>query len=313
MKILYLGPADACSAAREILEPHWAISAPDQTPEAVASELSDTIAILDASMRVRLDNSMLDRAPNLRVISTATTGADHIDAEALAVRRIPLFTLSDQKEVLYGLTPAAELSWMLLLACARQLKGAMEHVLKGWWIREKFPGIMLKGKTLGIIGCGRIGAWMARYAHAFGMQVIGYDPFVDPWPDSIQKGTLEDVLSKGDFISIHVSLTDQTRSMIGAREFRLMKRGAIFINSSRGAVIDEAALLESLQKGHLRAAGLDVLEGEPETDHHPLVDYARQHDNLIITPHIGGFSPDAVKHVVVHAARRIAAVLNSIK
>src|SRR5918999_2783492 len=113
MKILYLGPADACSAAREILEPHWAISAPDQTPEAVASELSDTIAILDASMRVRLDNSMLDRAPNLRVISTATTGADHIDAEALAVRRIPLFTLSDQKEVLYGLTPAAELSWML--------------------------------------------------------------------------------------------------------------------------------------------------------------------------------------------------------
>lgn len=274
-------------------------------------ELADAVAILDASMRVRLDRAMLDRAPNLRVVSTATTGADHIDVEALSARHIPLFTLREEKELLRELTPAAELSWALLMACARKLKGAAKHVLEGRWVREDFPGVMLKGKTLGLVGCGRIGAWMARYAHAFGMEAVGYDPFVNPWPALIQKSTLEDLLPRADFISVHVPLNDQTRSMLGGREFRLMKPGAVFINTSRGGLIDESALLESLESGHLSAAGLDVLEGEPEIETHPLVEYARKHDNLIITPHIGGFSPDAVKLVVAHAAKKIAAVLNS--
>jgi D-3-phosphoglycerate dehydrogenase len=143
------------------------------------------------------------------------------------------------------------------------------------------------------------------------MEVIGYDPFVDSWPIHIRRAERDFLLSQADFISVHVPLDDQTHGMIGANEFRLMKPGAIFINTSRGGVADERALLQSLLEGRLAAAGLDVLEGEPAIDSHPLVEYARTHENLIITPHIGGYSPDAVKIVVAHAAKRIADVLSA--
>jgi D-3-phosphoglycerate dehydrogenase / 2-oxoglutarate reductase len=308
--ILYLGPSEALSAAREALEPKWSVIRANAEPEAVAKGLSSAVAVLDASMRVRFDRALLENAPSLLVISTASTGADHIDLPALTERRAQLLTLATERTVLLGLTPAAELSWGLLMACARQLRPAIQHVLDGKWVREEFPGIMLKGKTLGIIGCGRIGCWMARYAHAFDMTVMGYDPFIKPWPDDIAKNELDQLLSEADFISLHVPLNDQTRRLLGKREFTCMKRGAILVNTSRGAIADESALLEALESGHLAAAGLDVLEGEPQTQHHPLVEYARSHSNLIITPHIGGFSPDAVKIVVRHAARRIAEFLN---
>jgi phosphoglycerate dehydrogenase-like enzyme len=308
MKIVYLGPADALSAASDVLNSYGVLCAPELCPKKVACHLPDTIAILDASMKIRFDRAMLNQAKELRVISTATTGADHIDAKALSERHIPLFTLQGE-EVLRSLTPAAELSWTLLMACARRFRGAVQHVLAGNWTREEFPGIMLKGKTLGLIGCGRIGTWMSRYARAFDMDVIGYDPFANPWPEQICQVGLDALLSTADFVSIHVPLTDSTRGMLGAREFALMKLGAVFINTSRGGLTDEKALLESLLEGRIGAAGVDVLEGEPAIDEHPLVGYARTHDNLIITPHIGGFSPDAVKTVVAYAARRIADVL----
>jgi D-3-phosphoglycerate dehydrogenase len=273
--------------------------------------MANTVAIIDASMKVRFDRSLLDKAPKLRVVSTATTGADHIDAKTLAERNIALLTLAGETEVLRNLTPAAELSWTLLMACARKLRAAVRHVLDGQWAREEFPGIMLKGRTLGLIGCGRIGSWMARYGRAFDMDVIGYDPVLDAWPNNIQKSDLDGLLATADFISIHVPLNDQTRGLIGAREFGLMKTGAVFINTSRGGLINERALLDGLTSGRIGAAGVDVLEGEPEINHHPLVEYARKHENLIITPHIGGFSPDAVKVVVAHAAKRIREFLAS--
>jgi phosphoglycerate dehydrogenase-like enzyme len=307
--VVYLGPSNALSAAQDVLEPRWPVIAPDPTPESVGASLRHAVAVLDASMRVRFDRATLDRAPALRVISTATTGADHIDTQVLMDRSIPLFTLAGEKQLLQTLTPAAEHSWLLLMACARRLRGAMEHVLQGKWQREEFAGIMLKGKTLGVIGCGRIGSWMARYGRAFDMDVIGYDPFISFWPGQIEKRDLDSLLCTADFVSIHVPLTDQSRRMIGKREFSLMRAGAVLINTSRGAVTDEAALLNSLIEGHLGAAGLDVLDGEPAINGHRLVEYARTHENLIITPHIGGFCPDAVKVVVAHAARQIVQAL----
>ena len=307
---VYLGPLDALKTAQDILEPRWPVIAPALSSQSVADSLGDAIAILDASMRVRFDRVMLDRAPGLRVVSTATTGADHIDAEFLAVRGIPLLSLAGEREFLQSLTPAAEHSWLLLMACARRLCGAVQHVLDGQWRREEFPGIMLRGKTLGLVGCGRIGTWMSRYAKAFQMDVLGYDPQVGAWPEEIQKSDLDTLLTTADFVSIHVPLNARTKGMIGKREFALMKTGAVLVNTSRGSIIDEGALLASLEERRLGAAGLDVLDGEPAIDRHPLVAYARQRDNLIITPHIGGFCPDAVRSAVAHAARRIAKVLS---
>jgi phosphoglycerate dehydrogenase-like enzyme len=312
-KIIYLGPPEALVTAREVLEPSWKVVAPQPTAEAVSLHLADAIAIVDASMQVAFDQPLLDRAPNLRAISTATTGADHIDGEILTERGVPLLTLAGEKEILHNLTPAAELSWALLMACSRQFRGAVRDVLEGHWMREKFPGVMLKGKLLGLIGCGRIGSWMARYARAFDMEVIGYDPYADVVTDQIRKTELDNLLSSADFVSVHVPLNEQTRDMLGRCEFARIKPGAIFINTSRGAVTDEDALLTALVEGRLAAAGVDVLEGEPNIDLHPLVQYARTHDNLIITPHIGGFSPDAVKVAVRHASERILNVLKSAK
>jgi phosphoglycerate dehydrogenase-like enzyme len=311
-KVIYLGPSEALASAREVLEPWLKIVAPETTAKAVSLHLEDAVAIVDASMQVTFDRALLAHAPNLRAISTATTGADHIDAKFLAERGVPLLTLAGEKEILHNLTPAAELSWALLMACSRQFRGGIRNVLEGHWLREKFPGMMLKGKLLGLIGCGRIGSWMARYACAFDMDVIGYDPYADVVPDQIRKTGLDELLSSADFVSVHVPLNEQTRGMIGRREFARIKPGAIFINTSRGAVTDEDALLSALVEGRLAAAGLDVLEGEPNIDLHPLVEYARTHDNLIITPHIGGFSPDAVKVVVRHAAQRILKVLKAV-
>ena len=172
-------------------------------------------------------------------------------------------------------------------------------------MREDFPGLMLNGRRLGVIGCGRIGGWMARYARAFGMDVVGYDPFVESFPEGIERVSLEEVVSGSDAITVHVHLSAQTRGVVSADLFRRMKPGAIFLNTSRGAIADEAALLQALQSGHLSAAGVDVLDGEPEIENHPLRRYAQSHANLLITPHCGGFSPDAVRVVCRRAAEKI--------
>lgn len=304
--LTYSGPAEAAEVVREVAGTRFDIRTVPPEIDAVASGLKSASAFLDASMKVRLTEAMIAAAPELRVVVTATTGADHIDAAALARRGIPLLTLKGQREVLSDLTPAAEHSWLLLMACARRLPSAHNHVLAGGWSRTDFPGMMLKGKTLGIVGCGRLGRWMARYGGAFGMRCRGYDPHLDAWPPGIERvELLPELLATSDFITLHVHLTPDNRGLLGRAEFAQMKRGCIFVNTSRGELIDESALLEGLQSGRIGAAGLDVLTGEPDVAEHPLRRYALACDKLIITPHVAGYSPDAVRVVVRFSAGRI--------
>ena len=256
-------------------------------------------------MKTRITNGMIRKAGKLRIISCATTGSDHIEREELDRRSIPVRTLKEDRGLLLGLTPAAELSWALLMACARRLPSAFSHVKSGQWTREMFPGTMLRGKRLGIIGCGRIGGWMGRYALAFGMDVVGYDPYMDPLPDGFTPLPLEDLFRTSDFITVHVHLSDETRGLVSRQLLESARNCAVFINTSRGPIVDESALLDCLKNNTIGAAGLDVLDGEPEIDNHPLVGYARENDNLIITPHCGGFSPDAVAIVCTEAAKKI--------
>jgi D-3-phosphoglycerate dehydrogenase len=227
-----------------------------------------------------------------------------VDAAALARRGIPLLTLKGQTEVLRDITAAAEHSWLLLMACARRLRPAVRDVLAGVWDRNRYPGRMLRGKVLGIVGCGRIGQWMSRYAAAFGMTCLGYDPHVQPWPAGIEQTDLDSLLERSNFVTVHVTLTEETKGLLGARELRLIPPGGVLVNTSRGEILDEAALLACLAEGRL-TAGLDVLCGEPDVADHPLVAYARTHTNLILTPHIAGFSPDALRHVLSFSCRRI--------
>jgi D-3-phosphoglycerate dehydrogenase len=275
--------------------------------------LKDAHALIDASIRVPVTDKMISGAPRLKVISCASTGTDHVAREEAKRRGITVISLRDHPEVIANLTPAAELTWALLMACARKLPAALNHVLQGSWIREEFPGLMLNGRQLGLIGCGRIGGWMARYATAFGMRVVGYDPFVSAMPPSITAQPIDVVVRDSDVVSVHVPLTEQTRSLLSASLLAQIKPGAIVLNTSRGAIVDEAALLSGLKSGRIGAAGIDVLDGEPAIADHPLLAYAREHENLLITPHCGGFSPDAVAIVSKHAASVALAALRGDK
>jgi phosphoglycerate dehydrogenase-like enzyme len=153
---------------------------------------------------------------------------------------------------------------------------------------------------------------MARYARAFGMRVLAHDPYQATLPDGVSAASLDVLASQSDFVSVHVHLTDETRGLLSRAFFAACKPGMILINTSRGAVVDEAALLEGLHSGRVAAAGVDVLDGEPQIASHPLVEYARAHENMLITPHCGGFSPDAVRIVTEHAARKIRAALGGL-
>ena len=306
---LYLGGVDGLTATQAALAGVCDVEHVVADNDALAAAIAPADALLDASMKVPITKSLLAAAENLKIISTATTGSDHIDHVAAAERGVALHTLKNDTEVLQNITPAAELSWTLVLACARRLTGAVKHVHDGEWVRESFPGMMLNGRSLGLVGCGRIGGWMARYAHAFGMHVRAFDPHRTELPAGVEAATLDHVMTDSDVISVHVHMSDDTRGLIDQRLFASIKPGAIFINTSRGGVIDEEALLEGLRSGRVGAAGLDVLQGEPETANHPLVAYARANDNLLITPHCGGYSPDAVRVVCAHAAKKIATAL----
>lgn len=304
MQVLYLGPDDSLNDVREYLGEDYYVNLALEEDD-VDKIIPTCEVVLDAYMRIRFPEDRILKAKKLKLFVTATTGADHIDAEVLFKNNIPLLTLRDQKEVIRDITPAAEHSWLLLMACARQLRAAVGGVIEGEWDRNKYPGIMLKGKVLGIIGCGRIGTWMSRYACAFGMKCLAYDPYIEDLPINVEKADLITLLSQSDFISIHVPLNEETRMLIDENAFRFIKHGSVLINTSRGEVIDELELLRALRQGKILAAGLDVLAGEPSIAKNPLLEYAKTHDKLVITPHIGGYSPDALRYVLSFSCRRI--------
>jgi len=306
--IIYIGAPEGFEALATTASDADCIHVKAET-EALSNALKGAHGLLDASMKVRIDDDMIAAAPDLQVISCATTGSDHIARDEVGVRGINVHTLREDSDLLLGITPAAELSWALVLACARRLPAAAAHTREGQWMREEFPGIMLNGRTLGLIGCGRLGQWMSRYGSAFGMKVLGFDPHVEPWPETIEKTTLPDLVANSDVISVHVHLSEETRGLLSGKLLANIKPNAIVVNTSRGAIIDEAALLEGLKSGRIGAAGVDVLDGEPDIDQHPLVVYSRGHDNIIVTPHIGGFSPDAVRLVCRRAAEKIVTKL----
>ncbi len=312
-KIGYVGAAEGFEETARVFQSKGEVVHLDATAESISAFFHEGDGLLDASMKTTISDEMIRKAPALKIISCATTGSDHIKRGEIDKRSIPVRTLKEDRKLLLNITPAAELSWSLLMACARKLPAAAADVLAGNWVREDFPGIMLHGKTLGLVGLGRLGTWMSRYARAFGMKVIGYDPFIDSYPEGVEAVALADLAGASDFLSVHVHLSDETAGLVSRKILETCKPGMIVINTSRGALLDQSALLDGLKSGRIGGAGLDVLEGEPEIDKHPLVEYARNHDNVIITPHCGGFSPDAVRVVCRHAAEKILACLEEAK
>jgi len=258
----------------------------------------------------------IEACPRLKVIGSNTTGEPHIDRPFAESRGVRVVSLMNDQEFLATITPTAEHAWGLLLAVTRRLPWAFNAVLAGSWRRWDFGGRrMLSALDLGVVGLGRLGRLVAGYGTAFGMTVRYFDPYVpDPGRDDWHRAArLEELVETSDVVSLHVPLNDETTGLVDRALLDRFKPGACLINTARAEVVDQAALLGALRSGRLAGAGLDVLEGEFAPGFspagHPLVEYARTHDNLIITPHIGGSTVDAWARTEARTIERMIAAL----
>ncbi len=242
-------------------------------------------------------------ADALRVIGRAGVGVDNIDVEAATERGIAVLNAPSGNTI-----SAAELAFALLLSVARRVPAADLSMKSGEWDRKSFTGMELYGKTLGLIGAGRIGGEVAKRARAFGMDVVAFDPFLNEERArmmDIELDSLHGVLARANVISLHTPLTEQTAGMIGDAELAMLRRGAIVINAARGGVVDEGALQRALESGHLGGAALDVYSAEPLPSDHPL----RGLKNVVLTPHVGASTAEAQQNVAVEIAAAIRAAL----
>lgn len=284
----------------------------EPTPDGMARHIGQVEGYL-AALKVRLDRTMIERASKLKVVATPSTGQDHIDVDALQERNIQFISIKSEYELLDTFTATAEIAWGLLLACVRKIPAGANLANQGVWARQALTGMQLSGKTLGVLGVGRLGKMVAAYGNAFRMRVIGCDvkPIHVPAVEQVDFDTL---LRQSDVISIHVHLTPENTRLINQAAFAKMKRGVVIVNTSRGAIIDEEAFAQALQSGHVGAAGLDVIEGEWRTDlaNHPLIQYARTHDNLVIMPHVGGCTWESQRDAHTFTANKLADALKKL-
>ena len=251
----------------------------------------------------RITRDSLKYAKQLRVIGRAGVGVDNIDVDAATELGVAVLNAPSGNTI-----SAAELTFALLLALVRRVPAADRSMRTGEWDRKSFNGIELYGKTLGLIGAGRIGGEVARRARAFGMRVITYDPYLTPERAGaleIELATLEDVLRRSDVISLHVPLTEATANLIGERELAMLKKTAVLVNAARGGVINEAALQNALQNKQIAGAALDVFEAEPLPADHPL----RNAPNVVLTPHLGAATAEAQQNVAIEIAEAVRAAL----
>ncbi|HEV8365442.1 MAG TPA: hydroxyacid dehydrogenase [Gemmatimonadaceae bacterium] len=269
-------------------------------------ELRDAIAGADAVLvrsATKITRDSLSRADRLKVIGRAGVGVDTIDVDAATERRIPVLTAPAGNTV-----SAAELTMALLLALARRVPAADRSMRAGEWDRKSFNGVELYGKTLGLVGAGRIGGEVAVRARAFGMRVMVFDPFLNPDRATalgVETAGLDEILERADVLSVHVPLTDETHGLIGEAQLAKLKPSAFVLNVARGGVVDEDALLKALQNKRLAGAALDVYSTEPLPADHPF----RSLPNVVLTPHLGASTAEAQQNVAIEIAEAVRAAL----
>ncbi len=287
----------------EILRRHAQVVVDDKiTTDALMLAIPEYDALVVRS-RTKVIAPVIDAATRLRVIGRAGVGVDNIDCEAAARRGIAVVNSPAS-----AMVSVAEHTMGLMIALARFIPQADASMRKGGWEKNKFLGIELSGKTLGIVGLGRIGSMVAVRAEAFGMRVLTYDPYIkgeraETFGSTLLE-SLDDLLALSDFVSIHVPLMPNTRGLIGAEKMAKMKPGARLISCARGGVVDEKALLAALESGHLAGAALDVFETEPPGDN-PLL----KHSRVVVTPHLGAMTEEAQTRAAVDVAEQVVEIL----
>ncbi len=266
-------------------------------PSELLKEVED-VDVLVVRSATKVTREVLEAGKRLKIVARAGVGLDNIDQEAAKERGIKVLNAPESVSV-----AVAELVLGLMLSWCRRIPAADASMRQGKWEKSKFMGIELRGKTLGILGTGRIGLEVARRAKAFGMRLLGHD--IVQSKEFLELGGeyvgLEDLLRNSDFVSLHVPLNEQTRNMLGERELRMMKPTAVLINTSRGAVVQEEALLKALREGWIAGACLDVYWKEPISSDHPLL----QLSNVVLTPHLGASTEEAQREAALVVAEKI--------
>lgn len=259
----------------------------------------DAIVVRSAT---KVTREVIQAGTRLRVIGRAGIGVDNVDVEAATERGILVVNAPTA-----NLVSAVEHTFAMMLSLARSVPTADASMKRGEWDRKSFVGVELQGKTLGVIGFGRIGQRVAARARAFEMKVLAADPFLDPAlarKQGVELTPLDDLLAAADVVTLHTPLTKETRNLLDAEHLGRMKRGALLVNCGRGGTIDEPALLAALDAGQVAGAALDVFEEEP-TPRHELV----RHAKVVATPHIGAQTREAQERIAIETATQVLAAL----
>ena len=250
----------------------------------------------------QVDGELMDAAPRLRVVGRAGVGVDNIDLDEATRRGVLVVNAPLANSV-----SAAEHAFGLMLSVARNIARGDASIRSGRWDRAKFRGVELDGKTLGLVGMGRIGSLVAQRALAFGMKVLAYDPYITAEQARAAGGELRDLdslLADSDFISLHLPRTPETENLLGREAFAKAKRGVRIVNASRGGIIDEEALVEAIRDGKVAGAALDVYAEEPMTGG-PLTEVPE----VVLTPHLGASTVEAQNKAGLHVAESVVAGL----
>ncbi len=285
------------AAVAQLEEPGWTVLTADQLDGRLAEHLESADALIVRSA-VQADAGLLSHAKKLRVIGRAGVGVDNIDLEAATRQGIAVMNTPGANAV-----AVAEQTMGMMLAMARHLCRADALMHAGKWEKKSLQGTELRGKTLGIIGLGRIGMEVTRRARAFAMELVAHDPFVSVTvakEQGIRLAGLDEVYAAADYITLHVGLTPQTAGMINAASIAKMKKGVRLVNCARGELINEADLAAALKSGQVSAAAIDVFAEEPPKDS-PLLAL----ENVVLTPHVGGSTCEAQEAVGVQIAQQI--------
>jgi len=303
MRVLILDGLEASAVDR--LKAHHEVVLKEANAVELPGLLAGTAAIVVRS-RTKITKAVIDAATDLKVIARAGVGVDNIDVDAATAKRLPVVNAPAAST-----TAVAELALGHMLSLARHLPEAHESTRGGKWEKKRFEGSELHGKTLGLLGSGRIGGEVARLAQAFGMRTISYDPYL---PAEVAKQRnivlvdLDSLLRQSDFLSVHAALTPETRHLLGGEAFSKMKRTAQVVNCARGEIIDEAALSVALNAGTIAGAAVDVFSAEPPTGS-PLLTAP----NIHFTPHLGASTGEAQERVGETVAEDVLRVLRGEK
>jgi D-3-phosphoglycerate dehydrogenase / 2-oxoglutarate reductase len=267
-------------------------------------EIIPDYQVLVVRSSTQVTEKIITQGRNLKIIGRAGTGVDNIDLDAATRHGVIVMNTPGGNTV-----STAEHAISLLMSMARNVPQACAALREGRWDRKKYQGVELIGKTIGIIGLGKVGREVALRLQGFGMKVIAFDPLVSNDVLSklnIESVTIDELLRRSDYITIHTPLTDDTRGLLNRETLKQCKRGVRIVNCARGGIVDEAALLESIDAGHIAAAALDVFETEPPPADSPLL----QHPKVVVTPHLGASTVEAQEKVAIQIAHQIADALH---